>query len=218
MKLFSIILALAVFTVPMHMHAADPNDILGKIGSALSGSGDNSSSGGLGALGDLLNNVTANSGFSVDDLVGTWNYKSPAVSFESDNALKKIGGAGAATVVENKLAPYYNRLGFNKTTLTVDAEHNFTLKLGVLVLSGIIEKDGEQLVFNFSAFKKIPLGKVNANATKSGKQLNLTFDATKLVNILTQISSKLNISTLNAISSLLGSYEGIYMGFKLQGN
>lgn len=218
MKIVNILLAVLLFAAPLQMRAADPKDILGKIGSAISNSGDGSGSDALGALGSLINNVAANSNFSVDDLVGTWTYKSPSVTFESENALKKVGGAGAATIVEGKLEPYYKKLGFNKTTLTVDAQHNFTMKLGVLTLTGVVEKNGKQLVFNFSAFKKIPLGKVNANATKSGNQLNLTFDATKLINILTKVSSKLNISTLNSITSLLDSYDGIFMGFKLQGS
>lgn len=226
MKIFNILLAAALLAAPLQGRAADPKDILGKIGSAISGSNsgsqeessDKGSDGGiLGALGGLINNVAANTKFSVDDLVGTWNYTGPAVSFESANALQKIGGAGAATVVENKLAPYYTKLGFDKAVLTVDKDHNFTMKLGVLTLNGVVEKEGEQLVFSFNAFKKIPLGKVKANATKSGKQLNVTFDATKFVNMLTKISSKLNISTLNSIGSLLNSYDGIYIGFKFKG-
>ena len=130
----------------------------------------------------------------------------------------KIGGVGAATAVENQLSPYYERLGFNKTVLTVDKDHNFTLKMGVLLLKGTVTKDDtdNSLVFNFNAFGKISLGKVNANATKAGKTLNLTFDATRLIQILTKISSKLNIQTLKAVSSILDSYEGIYMGFKLK--
>ena len=61
---------------------------------------DNGSSGILGAIGSFVNSVTANSNFSVDDLVGTWNYTSPAVTFDSENALKNVGGAAAATAVE----------------------------------------------------------------------------------------------------------------------
>ena len=162
-------------------------------------------------------NVVANDKFSVDDLVGDWSYGSPAVSFQSDNALKKIGGAGAATAVENKLAPYYKTIGLDKTTLTVDAEHNFSMKLGVAQLKGTIEKaeDGS-LVFAFNAFGKISLGKVSAHATKAGSTLNLTFDATRLIQILTKVAGVLNNSTLKAVTDLVNSYDGIYIGFKLK--
>ncbi len=169
-------------------------------------------------IGGLINKATASSKFTIDDLKGTWTYDSPAVSFESDNVLKSIGGAGAAAAVEEKLKPYYQKLGFTKTTLTVDEEHNFSLKLGLLILKGKVEKDesGENLVFSFNAIGSKSLGKVNAKATKSGDTLNLTFDATRLIQILTKISSKLNIKSLNTLSSILNSYEGIYIGFKMK--
>lgn len=212
-------------------HAFDPTALLnalrGDSTSTTSGSApassssadeSTSSSGGiLGAIGGFINNTIANNKFTIDDLVGTWNYTSPAVSFQSDNALKKIGGAGAATAVENKLEPYYTRLGFNKTTLTVAADHSFTMKMGLITLKGTVEKDDAgKLVFSFSAFNKISLGKVAANATKAGSTLNLTFDATRMIELLTKVSSVLNNTTLNALTSLLNSYDGIYMGFKLK--
>ena len=216
-----IALSALALAIAVSASAFDPKDLLGKLkgeNNDTTATSDNSGGGVLGALGGLISNAVANKKFTVDDLVGTWNYTSPAVSFQSENALMKIGGVGAATAVENQLSPYYGRLGFNKTVLTVDKDHNFTLKMGVLLLKGTVTKDDtdNSLVFNFNAFGKISLGKVNANATKAGKTLNLTFDATRLIQILTKISSKLNIQTLKAVSSILDSYEGIYMGFKLK--
>lgn len=163
-----IIISALALAIAASASAFDPKDLLGKLkgdttSTTSSSSSDDTNSGGiLGAIGGLISNVTANNKFSVDDIVGTWNYTSPAVSFESDNALMKIGGAGAATAVEEKLSPYYNQLGFNKTVLTVEADHSFTMKLGLLSLKGTIEKDETDngLVFNFSAFGKISLGQV----------------------------------------------------------
>ena len=203
-----IILSALAASVAASASAFDPKDLLGNLGKlngdTTSTTGDSQSTGGvLGSLGSLI---------------GTWSYSSPAVSFQSENALMKIGGAGAATAVENQLAPYYQRLGFTNTSLTVDADHNFTLKMGLLVLKGTVEKDEEDngLVFNFNAFGKISLGKVKANATKAGKTLNLTFDATRLIQMLTKISSKLNIKTLSTLSTILNNYDGIYIGYKLK--
>lgn len=218
-----IILSALAASVAASASAFNPKDLLGNLGKlngdSTTTTGDSQSTGGvLGSLGSLIGNVVANNKFSVDDLVGTWSYSSPAVSFQSENALMKIGGAGAATAVENQLAPYYQRLGFTNTSLTVDADHNFTLKMGLLVLKGTVEKDEEDngLVFNFNAFGKISLGKVKANATKAGKTLNLTFDATRLIQMLTRISSKLNIKTLSTLSTILNNYDGIYIGYKLK--
>jgi len=212
----SLILALVLGAAPAS--AFDPKDLFNGLGGNSSGSGSGSSgSGVLDAIGGFVSNVTASNKFSVDDLVGTWNYSAPAVSFESENALKKVGGAAAATAVEGKIEPYYTRLGLTSTVLEVAADHSFVMKLGKLQLKGKVEKDEENnLIFSFSAFGKISLGKLKAHATKSGSTLNLTFDATKLVQILTKVSSAVNVKTLTTLSQLLSSYEGIYMGFKLK--
>ena len=222
-KVVAALVAAAAIAAPLKSHAFDPKELLqslagdSKDNTETTGSESDKGGGILGSIGDFLSNVTANKNFSIDDLVGTWDYTGPCVSFQSDNALKKIGGAGAATAVEKKLEPYYKKLGFTRTSLVVDKDHNFTLKMGVLNLQGKIEKDEkDMLVFNFSAFGKISLGKVAANATKSDKNLNLTFDATKMVQLLTKVSSLLNNKTLSTLTDLINSYDGIYMGFKMK--
>ncbi len=178
--------------------------------------GQSNGGGILGALGSTLGNIIATDKFNVEDLEGTWNYKAPAVAFQSENVLKKAGGAAAATTLENKLAPYYSKLGLTKTTLTVDKDLNFTMKFGVVTLSGTVSKDeNNHLVFAFNAFGKVSLGKMTASATKVGDTLNLTFDATKMIQLLTKVAGVLHNSTLDSVTKLLASYDGIYMGFKL---
>ena len=130
----SLILALVLGAAPAS--AFDPKDLLNGLGGNSSGSGSGSSgSGVLDAIGGFVSNVTASNKFSVDDLVGTWNYSAPAVSFESENALKKVGGAAAATAVEGKIEPYYTRLGLTSTVLEVAADHSFVMKLGKKTIS-----------------------------------------------------------------------------------
>lgn len=197
--------------------AFDLKDLFGKSNTTTESSADDNSDGILGALGSFIGNMTANKNFTVDDIAGQWTYSSPAVSFKSENALKNVGGAAAATAVENKLAPYYKTLGFMRTTLTIAKDHTFTMKMGIIPLKGTVEKteDG-RLEFTFTGITGRSIGKVDAVATKSGSTLNLTFDATKFINILTSVAGKLNISTLNTLASLLNGYDGIYMGFRLK--
>lgn len=49
----------------------------------------------LEALGGIVSAFTATSKFEIADIQGTWSYQAPAVSFQSDNALNKIGGVAA---------------------------------------------------------------------------------------------------------------------------
>lgn len=190
--------------------SGDLKDILNAVKS--SGNGSNA----LGAIGNVISNLTASSNFELTDLQGTWAYQSPAVTFQSDNALQKVGGVAAASAIEEKIKPYYEKAGITSLVLTVNEDLTFTMKLKRGTLQGTVTKDEEgNLEFNFSAFGKIKLGKVSAYATKSGDTLNLTFDVSKLISIMKTVASVANISSLNTITSLLSSYEGIYAGFKM---
>ena len=210
----NIIIVLALLTALPAMASGDLKDLLNSVTSGKSSSDDNSNP--LGSLGSVISNLTASSSFELADLQGTWDYQSPAVTFQSDNVIQKAGGAAAASTIEGKMAPYYEKAGITSLQLTVDAENNFTMKLKRGSLKGTVSKDEQgNLEFNFSAFGKIKLGKVSAFATKSGNTLNLTFDVSKLISIVKSVSSVSGISSLNTISSLLSSYDGIYAGFKL---
>ncbi len=231
-KIFVLILAVALLA-PAAVASNDDNkasSLLNSIGSALKNSQSNKSdesstasdkdgSGSdlLSSLGSFVNNIAQNKNFSINDIVGSWEYTSPAVTFESDNALMKIGGAASASSVEDALEPYIKKLGMNKSTLDIDKDHNFTLKMGLMRLKGTINKDENDVIkFEFNAFGKVPLGSVESNITKSGKELNITFEATKLVKILSTVASKINIGTVNTLAELLNKYDGIYLGFKMQ--
>ena len=210
----NIIIVLALLTALPAMASGDLKDVLNSVTSGKSSSDNNSNP--LGSLGSVISNLTASSSFELADLQGTGDYQSPAVTFQSDNVIQKAGGAAAASTIEGKMAPYYEKAGITSLQLTVDAENNFTMKLKRGSLKGTVSKDEQgNLEFNFSAFGKIKLGKVSAFATKSGNTLNLTFDVSKLISIVKSVSSVSGISSLNTISSLLSSYDGIYAGFKL---
>lgn len=214
----TILCVLAVMSLAfMPTQAQTLKDILGGLAGAAAKNDSAGSSNPLGQLGSVISGFVASDKFTLDELEGTWKYEAPSVSFESENALKKAGGAAASAAVEKKLEPYYVKLRLNATTLTVDSLHNFDMKLGVARLKGTVEKtDDGQLIFNFKALGKINLGKMSAHAKKAGGTLYLTFDSTRLVQILTLVGGRLNISTLNAITSLLNSYEGVYLGFRLK--
>ena len=56
----------------------------------------------------LLNSVISKSDLSVSDLAGSYTYSSPKVEFESENILKKAGGAVTTVAIESKIAPYFH--------------------------------------------------------------------------------------------------------------
>ena len=58
---------------------------------------------GGGALGNIVEGVFTKSDLTVADLEGEWTSTGSAVTFQSDNFLKKAGGTAAAGAVESKL-------------------------------------------------------------------------------------------------------------------
>lgn len=173
-------------------------------------------------LGQIISNIgqtvaNATTKFTVDDLVGTWKYKSPGISFRSESTLANISGAAAATAIEEKLAPYYKRSRMTKVTLTVDKSHNFAIKTTYGTFKGTIEKSSQDdmLVFKFNVLGAVPIGHVNAMATKSDNQLNITFDASRLINILKRLPKVASNTSFSTVASILDNYDNIYIGFRM---
>ena len=176
-----------------------------------------SSSSSTSALGSFLGSIFASDKVELSQLVGTWNYYGPAVGFQSDDVLKKIGGSAASAAIEKELETYYNKLGLNNLILTIDENANFTLKAKLITFKGVIEKgDNGMFIFNIKALGSINLGRLEVYTTLSGKTLSLTCDAEKFVALAKKIMSITNNSTLQSVISLLESYDGVTVGFKLR--
>ena len=121
------------------------------------------------------------------------------------------------STIEGKIEPYYTRIGLTNLVLTVAEDHTFTMKAKMATLKGTITQDEKgELTFNFSALKKISLGKVSAKASKAGSTLILTFDVSKLISLMEKVSSITGNSSVKALSKMLSSYDGLYLGFKLK--
>lgn len=167
-----------------------------------------------------LNGVLSSDKLEVSSLEGTWSYASPAVSFKSENLLKKAGGAAVASSIESKLTPAYKISGIDKLQLTIDKEGNFSMKVKGITLKGVITANEgnaqSNFVFNFNAgtFK---IGKIDAYIEKSLLgEMNVMFDVSKLMTIIKTVSKVAGNSTLNTLTSALESYDGICAGFKLK--
>lgn len=211
--LFSILVAATcVFS-----SSAQSFDLNGLLNGALGGGDSTKTSTAGSVLGNILGSVLGNDKVTPKDLVGVWKYSSPAITFESDNFLQKAGGAAAAATIESKMEPYYKRAGVDNLEFTVREDSTFTMKFKLITLSGNItqgSKNGE-LVFNFTAMKSIKLGSYHAYAMKAGNNLSLTFDISKLMDILNKVTSVVGNSSLKTLNSLLQSYDGMRAGFKM---
>ncbi len=169
------------------------------------------------ALGNMLQGVFSKSDLSVYDICGQWTSTGSAVSFQSDNFLQKAGGTAAAGVIENKINPYFEKLGFNNAVLTVEADSTFTLKTQKFTLNGNLTSNGDGTFdFTFTAMKKIKLGTVKTYVQKSGNNMDVMFDAKKLKSLISGIAKFTGISIAKTAASVLDSYDGLCVGFSMK--
>ena len=190
------------------VQAQSLGDLLGGLGGNGSGSGN--------VLSNIIEGVFTKSNLSLADLVGEYKAQGPAVTFKSDNLLQKAGGIAGAATIESKLNPYYEQYGLNNMTLTVDENANFTMKVKSLSLKGTITKNDADGTFDFNFnVAGIKLGKFTAYIEKSGKNLNLMFDASKLKDIISAIAKFTGNSMAKALGSILDSYDGACIGWKM---
>ena len=92
------------------------------------------------------------------------------------------------------------------------SDSTFTAVLGKHELSGTYEYDSSTHVVTLRFAKgKLNLGAVEGHAYVSGTELQLVFPVTKLVNLVTELGSR--VSSLSTITALLKKYENVYLGF-----
>ncbi|MCR5819665.1 MAG: DUF4923 family protein [Bacteroidaceae bacterium] len=167
---------------------------------------------GSGAVGNILSSLFSTS-LQQKDLYGTWNYKEPKVAFESENLLAKAGGTVAAATVEQKLSGYLAKVGITAGSSTFTFNEDGTYSLGSrtkTLYSGKYTFDADKKTIKMTGM--FGMANFTASVGKSGSNIYLMFDADMVLSGATTITKLLGKST---ISSLLGNYEGMQVGFTL---
>ena len=149
------------------------------------------------------------------DMTGTWRYTGSAIEFESENLLKKAGGTVAASASEQKLDEQLAKVGIKEGQLsfTFNADSTFVSTLGKRKLNGTYSYDAGTQMLHLRYMKLIPM---NAKVNYTTQQMDLLFEADKLLKLITFLSSKSSSATLKAISSLADSYDGMMLGYELK--
>lgn len=147
-------------------------------------------------------------------LPGTWSYQEPAIKLVSDNALADAAANAAMSSMETKLQKAYNYAGIKagSCSYTFNADGTFTAVLGKRNLSGTYTYDASTHAIELKYSSKIfNLGTTKGYAYLEGNTLDLVFDCSGLMSFLTKLGSK--VSALNSITSLLGNYDQMMVGF-----
>lgn len=185
-------LFLAIVVFPISAQAQSLSDLFNKVGNAVS---------------TVTNKNTSS-------MEGNWSYSGPAIEFKSDNLLGKAGGALAATAAEQKLSEQLAKFGIEsgKLSFTFKADSTFIAQLGSRKISGSYSYETPTKKVNLKIAKMVG---INAQVNCTSQNMDLLFDADKLFQLITYLSSKSNNSTLNAFSTIAQNYDGMMLGLSM---
>lgn len=188
---------------------------LGSVLGGILGAATGSSSSTAGSiLSGLTSIFDANKQATASDLAGTWNYTEPAVVFSSENALKNIGGKLASSAIESKLKTQFAKLGIKKGAMkmTFDKDGNFTQTIGTQKFTGTYTTSGKNVVLTYAGGLKQLVGTTQLD----GNSLLIVMEAGKLLKYAGTIGKLTGNSTVSTLGSLLGGYDGMEVGMRLQ--
>ena len=166
------------------------------------------------ALGNVISSVIGLDKLTQQTIIGTWTYQGPGCAFTSENALAKAGGEVAATQIEEKLQPQYDRLGFNaqNTYITFAQDGTFQAKIDGKGWSGTWTLDEQTGALNLKGM----LLSLNGYAKRNGlSSISILFESKKLLQlfqIMAAISGNQAVETVGEISK---NYDGVRLGFDL---
>ena len=172
---------------------------------------------GSSAVQEVVESVT---GISLQaDIKGTWDYSGIAVKLVSEDLLKSAAAGVAAGQVEDKLDGYVQKIGIKPGAFgfTFSDDNTFTTTFKGKNIPGTYTLDEQAktltLTYGKTSFMKGFTMTATVNITTS--QLDLMFNADKLLDFIGKVSATSKNTTLSAISSVAEQYDGMKLGFEL---
>ena len=168
-------------------------------------------------LGNLLSQLLNNSStLTQDDLVGTWKYLSPDCVFESENLLAKAGGEVAAQKIESQLTTHLAKVGIKQgyCSFTFNKDNTYSAVIGGRTINGNYTFDAKNKTIKMTYLAG--LGSMTPKVVKHGKSISLLYESDKLMKLVSTVSKLSGSATIKTLDALLGNYDGLYVGMKLQ--
>lgn len=148
-------------------------------------------------------------------LQGDWKYNAPSVGVSGKNLLAGIAKSIAKGKLKKKLKNAYKKIGLDKARpqFVFNVDGTCSMKLMGASVKGTYNYNPttEKITFKWHG---VPM---NASLKRDGKKkLQLTFDADKLLSLMSLLGRFSDSSTIKALSTLLDNYEDVMVGFELK--
>ena len=167
-------------------------------------------------LGGIINKITGTSSLTNKDLVGKWEFQGTDCAFETDNLLKKAGGAIVATQVEAKFDDMCKKAGIktSNTSFTFNADSTYSARLGLGKISGkyLVNDSTHSVTMSYM----FGIGKLHAVAKKSGSDLKLLFDADSMLKLMKVLSKFTSDTSVEVLGKMADMYDGMLLGFDMK--
>ena len=182
----------------------------------LSGANAGTTGGAASALGSVLTNLLGgSSAVTASDLQGTWTYRKADCVFETQNLLLKAGGEMAATKIESQLESQLGKVGITPgaCSFTFNSDGTYVATIGQYNLTGnyTLNTKSNTLTMTYLA----GIGRISPKVVKTGASISLLFEGDKLLSMVQKVGKLSSNSTVNSLSTLINSYDGMLVGMQL---
>ena len=146
---------------------------------------------------------------------GTWKYNAPSVGVSGKNLLAGVAKPIAKSKLKKKLKKAFNKIGLSKMRPEFSFNPDGTCAIGVMgtKLKGNYNYNPDTETISIK-WHGIPM---NAKLRRDGKKkLHLTFDADKLLKLISLMGRFSDSSAIKALSTLLDNYDDVMVGFELK--
>ena len=146
---------------------------------------------------------------------GTWKYNGPSVGVSGKNVLAGIAKPLAKSKLKKKLKKAYKKVGLDRVRPEFSFNPDGTCAIGVMgkTLKGSYNYNPDLETISIK-WHGLPL---NAKLRRDGKKkLHLTFDADKLLSLISFMGRFSDSSAIKALSTLLDNYDDVMVGFELK--
>lgn len=225
MKKIYMVLAVVFALSAGQASAQSWKDLLGKVVETVT-NGDESGNSEAGVLGNILGNILGSSvELTEKSMEGNWKYTGIACVLESQDVLSSLGGTYVSGKLEEAMDGALNKFGVvpGSCEFTFNSDKSCVITLNGKSVTGTYAVVPEEKRIDFAFL----LGQVKVSAflATSGSDVNIVFEADKVLQLLKNISSYLPagssegnsaISTgIGLANTLLGAYDGMMIGVKM---
>lgn len=153
------------------------------------------------------------------NIEGNWEFSGSAVKFTGDNVLMNAASELAAGKVEDQLNEYLQKVGIRQGLFSYvfNADGTFTTTFSKMNFSGQYTFSQEEgtIELDYGKNEKLKGVSLKTDVSVSLNSMQLLFNADKLLDFISKITSTVGDSKIGALASLIDQYDGLKIGFEL---